>query len=119
MLVAIEKDRAAKLLKEYFSYLSTTGYVRQTIKGRYLFWLFILYFVENVYPLLTENDYSVINNALIKLFSSGGCLLSYQFLPRTDVTVGSSLYMGSFSIRTTEENAWRATETSRIRAVED
>lgn len=118
MLLAIEKDKAKDILKDYYKQLSAMGYTKRPVVGRFVFWLFILYFVERVYTLFTEKDYNLINKALIKLFSSGDCLFSYKLIKSKKVTVGRPIYMGSFRIRTTEDNSWRGTEAQRIRGVE-
>lgn len=119
MLLAVERDKAAGILKDYYTHLSATGFTKHGIVSRYLFWLFILYFVERVYALLSEKDYNLINKALIKLFSSGDCLCSYKLMQTKKVTLGEPIYMGTFLIRTTEENSWRATESDRLRKVEE
>ena len=112
MLLAVEKDKAKILLDNYFSMLSVTGYVKRPVVKRFLMWLFLVDFVELVYLHLTDDDYNLINEALICLFSTGCCLLPYGAITeeRKNVTIGESSYMGTFNIRVTEQNQWRKAE---------
>lgn len=118
MLLAVDKNNALGVLKKYFSALSNFGYVKHTIVRRYLLWLFLVDFVEQVYLYLTNEDYNKINKALICLFSSGSCLMPYM-TDRANVTFGEPIYMGRMTLRATEDGMWRATEDGRLRIMED
>lgn len=120
MLLAVEKDKAKDLLDNYFTMLSATGYVKHHVVKRFLMWLFLVDFVELIYNHLTDDDYNLINEALICLFSTGCCLLPYSALSQNinDIYVSPS-YMGTFNIRVTEKNQLRkAEEGIQFRATE-
>jgi hypothetical protein len=117
MLVAVEKDKAKELIDKYFSMLAVTGYVKHPVVVRYLVWLFLVDFVERVYPMLNDKDYNKINKALICLFSRGCCLLPYIWESR-DITWGEPIYMGEFTVRKAEDDRWRIAESGEHRIVE-
>lgn len=123
MLLAVERDKAKGILDNYFTMLTNTGYVKRPAVKRLLAWLFLIDFVEMVYNLLTDEDYNKINRALICLFSTGCCLLPYDAIreiDRSHLHTGGSGYMGTFNLRITEENQWRAAEDGEtLRAAQE
>lgn len=109
MLVAVEKDKAKEYLDRYFSLLGATGYVKHNMVLRYLSWLFLVDFVEKVYGLLYERDYTAINDALICITNGDCCLLPYIYQPQ-NITWGEPIYMGEFKARETEDELFRIQE---------
>ena len=118
MLLALEKDKAKVLVDRYFSMLAVTGYVKRPVVIRYLAWMFLVDFVEAVYGILGNDDYTKINNALICITNAGCCLLPYMYEKKYDITIGKPIYMGEFHVRLTEDTKWRETQNNEPRLVE-
>ena len=120
MLLAVEKDKGKAVLDNYFNTLFNTGYVKRPTVKRFLAWLYLMDFVEMVYTCLTDEDYNIINDALICLFSSGCCLLPYDAISEnpSDVNISGSIYFGTFNIRETEMRQWRIAENGEFRVTE-
>ena len=109
MLVAVEKEKAKELLDRYFNLLGSTGYVKRPVVLRYLAWLFLVDFVEKVYGLLYNKDYTAINDALICITNGNCCLLPYIYESQ-NITWGQPIYMGKFKVRLTENELLRIQE---------
>lgn len=77
MSVLIDNRKALQTLKDYFSVLERVGYVKETTVRRYILYLFLLEFVDSVSEFITDDDRVVIDRLMKKLFTNGGCLLSY------------------------------------------
>ena len=118
MLLAIEKEQGKEFLDRYYAVLGATGYVKQPMVVRYLVWLFLVDFAELVYQCLTDDDYNLINDALIYLFSTGCCLLPYKYT-RAPIVFEEDAYIGNFNLRATEYAALRASMDERLRGVEE
>ena len=105
MLTLIEKDSVALgLLDKYYSYLSTTGYVKKSTNKRYLVYLFLLDFLNIMCAFFTEEDYEKLNRLLVALFSNGDCLLPYHVFEKCRTIIGYPYYMGNAMPRITEVN---------------
>ena len=117
MLIALEKDKAKELIDKYFSMLAVTGYVKRPVVLRYLAWMFLVDFVEKIYSLLSSEDYTKINDALICLTNVGCCLLPYMY-DYMPITIGRPMYMGEFRVRLTEDEKWRFTHRNEPRITE-
>ena len=116
MIEVLEKDKAINTLNNYFSLLQSTGYVKHSATARFLMYMFIVDFVEQLYDLITECDYNIIRDALLKLFSTGCCLLPYAEFSSARTKIGEPTHSRIFSVRVTEENSWhRITEDERFR----
>jgi len=117
MIEVLEKEKVVKTLNSYFSMLQATGYVKPIATKRFLAYLFIVDFVEKVYDMLDEKDYNIIRDALLKLFSTGCCLLPYNLFCKNRVTIGQPVHSKVFAVRITEADSWhRVTENDKLRA---
>ena len=117
MLSVIEKEKALPIVSKYFDMLASMGYVKHPTVRRFLIYLFLIDFTEWVYPFLTDCDYNLLDKALVKIFTDGGCLLPYQVIQtnRDKVAkayVGVAHYSGL-------KNILRRTEVGALRSVED
>ncbi len=111
----IDAKKANGYVKNYFSYLTETGYVSPGITKRFLLYFFLIDFVETLYPYFTEKDYQEIEKLMLSLFGSGGCLLPYPVFCANGVA-GMPYYMGSVKLRSTEQTSiLRTTEDDNLR----
>lgn len=105
MLQVIDESKALETTTKYFDILKNTGYMNPGMMQRYLLYMFLLDFVDYTHNYFTEDDYDAVDNALRKLFASGGCLLPYSVFCVDKVTLGRNEYMGTLKNRITEDRA--------------
>lgn len=120
MLTAIDNDKALSYVSKYFTLVSRTGYAKHNIVQWYLFYLFIIDFVNWVYPYFTDDDYKKVDMAIVKLFSGGNCLVPYQVFSYDKLKiarhVGLAHYTGPSILRKTEPVGYtRTTEDETLR----
>lgn len=75
---AIKETKALGLLDGYFNLLSEAGYARRGNVNKFLVYMFLLDFVDVMYPFLTDGDYNKIDALLRKLMNGNSCLLPYD-----------------------------------------
>lgn len=103
MIAMLDEKKALGTLGNYFNLLEHTGYVKHETMVRFLIYLFLLDFVENVCDYITDEDYMMIERAMSVLFTGAGCLLPYNVFCINKATLGKNWYMGhSFGLRVTE-----------------
>ena len=120
MLQMIDEGRALDIVSKYFMLAESTGYVRQDLMTRFFLYVFLLDFIDYTHGFFSEYDYKMIDTALRKLFSGGGCLLPYTVFCANRVTLGRNEYMGVLRNRITEDlsgNEDRFTQDDNIRTV--
>ena len=105
MLQVIDEGKALETTIKYFDILKNTGYIKPGMMQRYFLYMFLLDFVDYTHNFFTEEDYDAVDNALRKLFASGGCLLPYSVFCVDKVTLGRDEYMGILKNRITEDHA--------------
>ena len=116
----IDEGKALDIVSKYFGFLEATGYVRPDLMKRFFLYVFLLDFVDYAHAFFTEEDYKLMDTALRKLFSGGGCLLPYSVFCNNRVVLGRNEYMGVMKRRITEDascNEDRYTEDDFIRTV--
>lgn len=100
---------AVKHLDSYFAVLSEVGYVKKSIIKRYMMYMFLIDFVDSVYPYLSEEDYKTIYTFMNEIFSGSSCLIPYPVFCYRKMAVGKPTYMGAPSLRKTDlENKLRS-----------
>jgi len=119
MLSVVEKDNAKAILDKYFGALMGRGYVKRDVVKRFIFWLFLLDFVEKVYMLLDNEDYNKISHVLDCIFYANNCLLSYKNIKsKIDMGDTSSLAV-TFVLRKTELDMLRKAQSEQFRVTEE
>lgn len=98
----IDEGKALNIVSKYFGFLESTGYVRADLMKRFFLYIFLLDFIDNTHSFFTEEDYDLVDKALRKMFSGGGCLLPYSVLCNNRVVLGKNEYMGTLRNRITE-----------------
>lgn len=99
MVNALDPRAALQYAKKYFDGLSNSGYVSPALRKDMMKYIFLVDFVETLYPFLTEKDYQHIDMATRKLFDKGGCLFDYTVDCTNELTLGSPVYMGTNGLR--------------------
>lgn len=120
MLQMIDEGRALDIVTKYFGFLESTGYVRPDLMKRFFLYVFLLDFIDYTHGFFTEDDYKLVDTALRKLFSGGGCLLPYDSSCTNRIKLGRNEYMGTLRNRITEDqlgNDDRYTEDDFMRTV--
>lgn len=103
MGTCLSDDMAAlRLLDNYFISLTETGYVNKKTKSNFLFYLFLMDFVDVLCDYMTGDDIARINSLLCSIFTNGGCLLPYQTIIKNRGVVGKAGYMGILGPRVIE-----------------
>lgn len=119
MIQVLEKGKAIETLNRYFTTISATGYVKPIVVKRFLAYLFLVDFVEKIYEFLDESDYNFIRDALLKLFSTGCCLLPYELFCKNRTFIAESEHSNVFVVRIAEKDSWhRITEGDSYRTTE-
>ena len=72
---------------------------------RYFLYMFLLDFVDYTHRFFSVEDYNAVDNALRKMFASGGCLLPYSVFCVDKVLLGRNEYMGTLKYRITEDES--------------
>ena len=88
----LDKKKAMAYVKNYFSTLKETGYVSPSSVSRYLVYLFLIDFVDTLYPYITYEDYMEIDKLLGSIFGTGGCLLPYPVFCKRKINIGRYRY---------------------------
>ena len=120
MIQVIDEGRALDTTMKYFDILKNTGYIKPEMMRRYFLYMFLLEFVDDTHRFFTEDDYDVMDIALRKLFSNGGCLLPYSVFCVDKAKLGTNDYMGTLKNRITEDiagNDDRYTEDDNMRVI--
>lgn len=118
MLQVIAERKALDTLNLYYNQVSQMGYVKHDVLRRFMYYIFLIDFVEYTHDFFTQKDYDVIADALGSLFSTGGCMLPYPVMCANRGTLGRAHYMGTFKVRVTEvEGDDRITEDEILRTV--
>lgn len=117
MLQVIAEKKALQTLKLYYNQVQRTGYVKHDVLKRFMYYIFLIDFVEYTHDFFTERDYDIVADALARLFSTGGCMLPYPVMCANRGTLGRAHYMGTLEVRATEDEEItnRATEDMIIR----
>lgn len=90
------------IIDGYYSHLEKTGYVKRGTVVRMIMYEFLTEFVNNTYFFITEDDYSMIDSLMKKLFTNGGCLLPYPVLCANRVKLAG--YGADGTVRITEND---------------
>lgn len=90
MTKLLNKKKALGILKNYFFLLEKVGYVRDYTIKKFLVYLFLIDFVDNVETFLTEDDYILIDRIMKRTFTNGGCLLPYPVACADSAVVGGA-----------------------------
>lgn len=118
MIEILEHKTAAKYIEKYFDVLTKTGYLKSGTTKDYLRYLFLVDFIDTLYPFLTEMDYDIMGNVLRNIFSHGDCLLSYPLFCTRRNVIGKPYYTGKAIVRITEtDKVLRITEDLNLRGV--
>lgn len=117
MLGVIDTTNAKPIMDAYYRTLGSRGYVNRNIVKRYIFWLFLMSFVDNVYYLLGDDDYNQINDVLNCLLSANRCLIPYEEIS-SRARVQESVYYETFSLRKAENDMLRKSQGEELRRTE-
>ena len=119
MAQIIDEKPAVAVLDKYFDALSEMGYVKTSTTSRMLLYMFLIDFVDSVFPFLTEKDYMKIRNLLARIYSGGDCLLPYPLHCAHKITLGKSYPMGSNyrRINNDGEDILRKTDYKKLRRI--
>lgn len=121
MLQVVAERKALNTINGYIDMVQRMGYVKHDTMSRLLLYLFFVDFVEYTHDYFTRNDYDTVSLLLSKLFSNGGCLLSYPVFCTNRIKVGRAHYMGALNLRVTEgttlaDRLKRITEEEELRS---
>ena len=112
-----KENRAVSSLDMYFSLLEETGYAGNATVCRYLLFLFLLEFTEDVFVYMREGDYIKIRNILEDIFSAEDCLLPYPIACEHRSVLGTPYPMNGNVRKTITQSVLRKTETENLRRV--
>lgn len=90
------------IIDGYYSHLEKAGYVKHGTVIRMIMYEFLTEFVNNTYFFITEEDYSMIDSLMKKLFTNGGCLMPYPVLCANRVNIAG--YGADGVVRITEND---------------
>lgn len=114
MVEVLEHKEVLSYLDRYYDYLEKSGYVKEKITDSYLLYLFLVDFVDLLYPYITDGDYAEIEQLLVEQFSAGYCMLPYPRFCTQCVTVGDPT-MTQVHLRRSETEGLRQTENEKLR----
>ena len=119
MIKLIDKGRALNYAGGYFDELTRSGYVKSCATRRMAAYLFIVDFVETLYPFIGEDEYQTIEKATLNLFGKDNCLFPYSVFCVNKNKLGLPYYMGANSIRRHmgSEETLKRLEVEKLRGV--
>lgn len=99
MVRLIEKEHALEYACKYFDELARTGYVKGCTMHRMTAYMFIVDFIETLYPFIGESEYKTIGMAMTNLFGKDSCLFPYPVFCINKNKLGLPYYMGGNTLR--------------------
>lgn len=118
MIQYLDYNRVASAMERYYNTLSKTGYVSPGDTEKLVVYFFVLSFIEQSYPYLTDKDYRDISQFLSCLFKSGSCWMTEDLLRLGKMTVGKPYFFGNKNrFRISEDLDLRDTELDDLRRV--
>ena len=99
MIKLVEKEHALEYACKYFDELTRSGYVNGCTMLRMEAYMFIVDFIETLYPFIGENEYKIIGMAMTKLFSKDSCLFPYPVFCINKNKLGLPYFMGGNALR--------------------
>lgn len=116
MIEVVNSKSAVAYLENYFDILKKFGYTKNSVVNRFLAYAFLVDFVDTLYYFFTEEDYRVVESAMMSVFRNAYCLLPYSKFCIQKVKLGTP-YSNAASRVTEVTRDLRSTQDDNLRKI--